>query len=165
MRNHKWCRGDHATDTAADTVKWCKNEQPKLEETCLGPESTIFEVPGQLHAEIGRLDSTRPPLTIHKDTLVGISHNDPLFDEAASILSNCFPPRGAATIRTFIKNAYETIRDEVETPRKLPPSTHDSGSCPIISASVNLKGLKKLKDRCTEVPHRPMQVKSAVGLG
>ena len=115
-----------------------------MEETCLGPESRIFEIPGQLHAEVGPFDWTHPPPTIYKDVFVGLSHDDPLFDEAASILSNCFPSRGAATIRTFIEDAYETLRAEVEAARESSPLSHDSGICS--SVSVNFKELNTSKN-------------------
>lgn len=130
-RKHKGCCSQHATDTSAATVNWWKNKPQKLEETCLGPESKIFEIPGQLHAKMGPAGSTRSPPTIHKDMFVGVSRDDPLFDEATNILSNRFPSRGVATIRTFIENAYETIRAEAEAATESSPSTHDSGTCPL----------------------------------
>ena len=144
----KRCCSQHAKAIAADTVNWCKNQTPKLEETCLGPESGVFEIPGQLHADINPDDLPHPPPTIHKDIFVGISYDDPLFDEAASILSNCFPSREPATIRTFVEDAYETIRAEVEAGRESSSSLDEPGTCP--SFSANRKGVdQESVDRST----------------
>jgi hypothetical protein len=150
MRKHKQCRNQRATNTATDTAKWYKNKPPKLEEMCLGPESRIFDIPGQLHAQINSPESTPSPPTMDRDICIGLSHDDPLFDEATNILSNRFPSRGVATIRRFIEDAYKAICTEVEAASESTSSLGELGTCSSILS--NTKGVEQVQgsvDRST----------------